>query len=98
MPTYRLLKAARIPIEPGARPARHPAGTIVEYDGEPSANLEPVDDAARAAVVAFAETRRPGKWEEMAKACARTGNHHRARWLRSLKEQTAEWRRNQVEG
>ena len=47
------------------------AGTEIEFDGEPGENLEPVDDAAKAAVEAAAE-RRAAKAEAIKSAVAGT--------------------------
>ena len=48
MPQYRLLAKSFMAKTPGAPVEILRAGTIIEYDGSPGSNLDPLDDEAKA--------------------------------------------------
>ena len=49
-PRYRLTTAAHIAKEPGGRKQYLDAGEVITYDGVPGWHMQPLNDAAEAAV------------------------------------------------
>lgn len=53
MPQYKLLAMSHIARKPGDMPELLPAGTEIEFGGNPGTNLEPMDDAGAARQEAY---------------------------------------------